>query len=660
MPTGSTPTILWTTVLMLGPGALLGLSVGLRGWLLAGSAPALTLGFTSAMTLLFHRAGVGWGLAGYLIALTVTCLVAALLLRPWRCATWTPSRRWSLADHVTVAAAVAFTGVLGARVMTSGMGSLTTINQTWDAMFHANAIRFIATTGEADPNSLAPLISPHQSRVFYPDVFHAIGALVMRSTGDPAQAVMNAEAVPLALVFALSSVALARSVSPRPAVALWTALLAGMFASMPYDLIHFGSLFPFALATAAMPAVAALLTATLRRPTRNHAIALAVAASGVFATHPSVGVSTAALCVLTLAGYLLWPRTRGYLTRRTWIALGSAVAGAALLLSGDLAGLLGQTADASKVDWPKVSTPSAALGNLLFFGQGSADPQWVLAALFAVGLFTVHKYRASWPLLAFAAVAAGQFVLAAGYDGAISLRLTEFWWNDRWRFAALFIPGALIVSAFGVVRIVDALEPVTARIAARWTGARPTVRLASIVPATVVAVIVLLITGLGYHASNGQRVASPYHRSGPTVLPGETRAFAELKSLNTGNQTVMNDPLDGTGWAYTTQGIPLLFKVPMAMRANTEQVIGADAFTLLTRLNQLDTDPEVRAALTRLGVGWVLVGNGHVPPAPGHRIGLRNLQRVHSLKLVWQNSAASIYRVTTAADAGPPPVAGNR
>lgn len=647
MPTGQTLTIIWTTVLLIGPGVLLGLSIGLRGWLLAGAAPALTLGFTSAMTWGFARLHVGWGLTAYLLALVVTCTVAVAAVRPWRCTTWCPGGpRWSFANHAVVAGGVVLTGLVGARVTLRGMGSLTAINQTWDAMFHANTLRFIATTGRADPASLAPLISPHQRSVFYPDVFHAIGALVMRSTGDPAQAVMNAEGIPLALIFALSSVILVRTLTPRPAVAFWAAVLAGMFASLPYDLIHFGSLFPFALASASMPAVAALLGATLRAPSRNHAIALAVAATGVFATHPSVGVSTAILCVLTLLGFALWPNTRQLLTRKVWLMLAGAVGAAVVLLSGDLAGLVGTTGDASKADWPKVASPSAALGNLVFFGQGAAQPQWVLAILVAIGVFALRRYPASWPLMAFAVIDAAQYVLAAGYDGSISLRLTEYWWNDRWRFAALFIPAAVVVAAMGTTSIVDLATPALNRIAERLRAQRP-IRVAPAL--SVVALVALLVvTGFGYHASNGRRVAQPYSRSGPTVLPGELAAFRRLNALDSTHQLVMNDPLDGTAWAYSQLGVPVVFKVPFAMRPDTRDQIGADRFTLLTRLNQLDDDPSVRAALNRLGVAWVITGRGNVPPAQGLHRGLQHLQTVRSLQLVWSNSAASIYRVLPA------------
>jgi hypothetical protein len=37
------------------------------------------------------------------------------------------------------------------------MGALDTINQDWDASFHANATRFILDTGNADPRALSAL-----------------------------------------------------------------------------------------------------------------------------------------------------------------------------------------------------------------------------------------------------------------------------------------------------------------------------------------------------------------------------------------------------------------------------------------------------------------------------------------------------------------------
>jgi hypothetical protein len=63
---------------------------------------------------------------------------------------------------------------------------------------------------------------------------------------------------------------------------------------------------------------------------------------------------------------------------------------------------------------------------------------------------------------------------------------------------------------------------------------------------------------------------------------------------------------------------------------------------------RLDTDPAVRAAVRDLNIRYVFLSQGQiVGAAPSHIPGLRGLDQVRSLKVVWRNSQTTIYAVSS-------------
>lgn len=641
---------LLSAALLFLPGLAVGVAVGLRGWMLAGVAPALTLGVTAAVSIALPAFGVGFGLTSYVLALVVVLAVLVAVARPWRQSQRRESDepRWSARQDAAVAGAVTFTALLGGRVFEAGTRALVGYNQTWDGIFHGAIVRYIADTGHASPSALGPLLAPHASNYFYPDVFHALAALEVRITGGGVQAVLNALTVPLPLVFALASVAWVRQITDRSAVAFAVAGLAGMFTSLPYDVISFGTLYPFALAGVAMPAVAALTSATLDRPLPRHWLALGIGAAGVFATHPSVGFSVAILCVVLLAGRLVAADARRAVTGRVWLALAGALVVAALILSANIRAVAAQAGAVGGVDWPAVGTPSAELGNLIFFGATTPSPQVWLALVFLVGVITLPRYPRMWPVAAYAAITAGLFVEAAGYDGQLSLTLTQFWWNDRFRLAAMFIVPALLIAAIGAVRVVDlAVGFAVPRITGRTWVARLDESIRAVLRpglAALAVILFVLLTNVGYHAVNARIVGEAFDEK-YLVRPGSTQAFDQLRKLNGTSRPVVNNPLDGTGWAYAEADVPVLFKAAFLPNQVTEQDLGSDEWTILQSFDRLDTDPAVQQAVRNLNARYVIVGPARLFSPKGQFPGFNNLKQVHSLVKVWANGADTIYRI---------------
>src|SRR3954467_12519083 len=66
------------------PGLLLGTALGLRSWILVGSAPALTVGAAGVLAAWVRLVGVRWPAATPAAGLLVLCGGGAACARPWR------------------------------------------------------------------------------------------------------------------------------------------------------------------------------------------------------------------------------------------------------------------------------------------------------------------------------------------------------------------------------------------------------------------------------------------------------------------------------------------------------------------------------------------------------------------------------------------------
>ncbi|WP_158545938.1 DUF6541 family protein [Blastococcus sp. TF02A-30] len=634
----SAPVIAAALALLLVPGFVLGLALGLRGWVLVGSSPALTVGAAGVLAAWYGMTGIAWTTTSTLVGLLVLCAVAVACARPWRGHASPCAIRYGLHHHVAIGAALAGTAVVGALAVQRGTQNLEGIPQYWDAMFHANAVRYIAETQDAAPSALAAVAQPANPDYYYPHTYHSLGALLFDSGVEPVQTVLNSLSACLPAVFALSLVALLRVVAPRPAMVFAGALLAGMFSAFPYDLVNFGPLLPLALAIAVLPAACGLLVRLVRSPSVGVAGALAVAAVGLLTTHPSAAVAAALLMALLL---LTGRRTdRPWRDRRTLLAVVLTAAAAVVLASPGLRGLTGVAGNATEIDWPATETPGGAVGRLLLFNHETLWPQWWLALLLLLGAVAALRSPALRPFLVGAGVFLALFVLAASYDTAVSLRLTSVWWNDRWRLAALFVVPAAVLAAAGFVRLEDWVLRLLDRLPGRPPPAALVARGSVVVG--LLAVLLVLLTPNGYLERNTRQVSLPY-RDGPTVSSGEEAAYAELARLWDGG-TVLNDPADGSPWAYALEGLPLVFKTPLTQPSSPEQ-FGSDRITLIEDFAPERDSAAVEDALESLDVRWVIVGEGFATDTVSRAPGLEGLDAVPGLTEVWSNDAATIYRV---------------
>jgi hypothetical protein len=297
-----------------------------------------------------------------------------------------------------------------------------------------------------------------------------------------------------------------------------------------------------------------------------------------------------------------------------------------------------KTASTLPVSWPVIGSPGQTLGQLLFLNY-VAPPEWWLVTAAIVGLVALRKLTGLHWLMAGGVFFAFLFVLAASYKNGLVSLLTNPWWNDAWRFAALVTITQVVLIGHGIVVVRDFLVGWVAR--RRPQLADGTVARGGVLVA--IGLVLALVTGGLYVVPNKDAIKQAYG-NGPTVNSNERAAMAQLRSLVPPGAVVMNDPVDGSPWMWALDGVRPLFGYPVVVPEDFP-IIGPDRVLLYEQFDELDTNQKVRDLVRAANIQFVYVGSGFAAPSGKRAPGLAVLDGVRSLQKVYENADVRVYRV---------------
>ena len=618
------------------PGFGVAVGAGLARWPAVAAAPLIGYGLTTVGGPLTASLGVAWNIATFLVlSLVAGAVLFALRIfsagrRGERSNEADPTvpvvGRTRLAD-VAMLAGVLIGFAITAVTVLRGIGSLNAIHQDWDAVFHANAIRFIMDSGNADPSALGPVIDYEAAGFYYPNGFHALTAAIGGVSGGNVPALLNGQILLVGGIAGLGLAVLLRAFGLRLAAIVSAPILLAAFASFPYDTLFRGPVLPFAVGVALLPAYAVVVENALSTRRAPILILSALATCGLIGLQPSTAVTGIVFAIALVA--FRWISTPSRI--RQDVVIGVSIGGLTAVLA--VQSLL-QATGATVIDvqdWAAVETAGQAVGDMLLLNHAASFPQYWLVALVAIGALGFRRLRAMWWWLAGSAVFFVLFVASAAYDAPLVEKLTGLWWNDRWRFAAIVVLGMAVLATNGVVVAADTLAGLGRRIPA--LRALTSRQLVAGTAALVLALFALLSSGF-YVDHNADRMASAY-QDGPTVTDAERAAMAVLAGMVAPGERVMNDPNDGSPWMYALQDVTPVFGHILNPPTLPGRPIGPQ--DLLLRFNCLDSDPDVRQIVEDNNIAYVYLGDGFIRAEFEHFAGLDDLSGVDSLQEVWSN-----------------------
>ena len=456
----------------------------LRGWLLVAALPALSLTTIALGAELGHLLHVDWSL---LVPLTVGVGAAGLLLGArqlrdrWR---GDPPRhlaaphdagpggpRTPLLTRDRVVPAAGF--VLGSLFLLlrqlRHMGSVDAVTQTFDGIFHLNAVRHILRHHDASATVVGSMTRMPGQEGYYPSLWHQAASLVAQLSGQDIVLATDVLLIVVGcLLWPLGMMALVGSATTAGPVGVALAgALAGVSAAFPLALMSWGLLLPYLLAIVLLPTVLLgaahllLLSPLERRPGALPLAAVLVSGcAAVLLAHPQGALAAIVLGVpLTIValGVRIGERIRGVVTslRPVLIALACVVASLGI---GLMAWSVARPSRAASA-WDPNATPGEAAWQVISLAPNKGTSWWpvalvMVAAILAVLLLTRSRWLiAPWLLAGVASV-----LVRSQPEGDLRYLLTGPFYSDNNRLAALPVVLAVPLLAVGLEALGTHLE----------------------------------------------------------------------------------------------------------------------------------------------------------------------------------------------------------
>ncbi|MHA7305437.1 DUF6541 family protein [Arthrobacter sp. TMN-49] len=643
------PTLLVAAALIFLPGAILARALGARGitWL-ALSAP-LTMSLIGSGAIFAQSANIRWT---PIVLLIVTMVVAGAALgirylveikhRKDAVSLWVRPPNATVAGLIgglTIAAAV-----LGWR-LTRVFISPENISQTYDNVFHLNAVRYILDTGNASSMQLASL-DPLATGSFYPAVWHGLVSLVAQLAGSTIPVSLNASNIIIgSLVWTISSMYLTtRVLGSRPAVYLMTGALAGAFSAFPYLLLGFGVLYPNFLAIALLPVAIGLVADVLRVTRVGHPgtlrglILLIALLPGLTLSHPSIAIVLGAFA-LPLIAYWFYMRLRAaHVHELAWPWLMASVA-AIVAYSFILKFVWDKFRPSEKASfWLPTQTIAQALGEAVANAPMRGPISWVVVCLTVIGLYALVRSQKQVWLVGTLAVGTFLYVVVSGFEeGALRTSLTGVFYNDSYRLAALLPVIGIAVAVFGTIWLFDLaclkLQANQVGHPRRWVSALTVGSLAA--------------AGLGVMAQDNsvdsavERARSGYSISpeAPLLSTNEAALIARVHQTIPADATVIANPATGASLVYALGSRHVLLPAVSSSPTPQEMVI-------LRHLSEMERDPKVCDAITSLNSFYLLdFGSQQINEMDKPFPTSEQLAQTTGLTLLDQEGHAKLYRI---------------
>jgi D-galactosaminyltransferase len=642
--------VLIAVLLLTLPGAVVA-RAGRLSWPVAiAVGPALTYGVVGLAIIPLGALGIPWNALTALAALVVvTAIVLGLriLLARFRDrdAEAPPVSMW---PALTVAAGVVFGALAIGFAAWRGLPHWQSIPSTWDAVWHANTIRWILDTGQASPTHMGELrnVETHAA-LYYPSTFHALGAVLAQLTGAaPTTAYTLSSLAAAVWLFPLSAALLTWQLL-RPRITEWrtagaaatAAALSASFTSVPYVEFDTASMPNMAAYGIAVPAFV-LITSSLRNRDR---IPLAVLALiGVFSVHITGGV---VVVTFVVAWWLLDALWRPVLGRaRDFVTLVVIAVPTLAVLLPQFLGVLQQAEIIAGHAFLTHQGRKRALFDAIVQHTRHLNDfpiQNLLVALAGAGFVLLLIKRIWWPAAVWALLVISIVHSSAPFGGpigAITGKYSDLFYSDPRRLSAVVT--MLLAPMAGVALWSLALLVVAAarRLARRRLGDREPDR-GFWIGATA-ALLVVTVFGMTWHYFPRHRHLMGEKYDQVMVNDKLLQAMAHLATLPGARDTLIGDAnTDGTPWMYAVAGLHPLwthYDYPV------QQGPGYNRFIFWAYADDADHDPRVAEAVKALNIRYVLTGTrvvrGFVMPD-----GLVSLGKSESWEKIYDNGEARIY-----------------
>lgn len=504
--------------------------------------------------------------------------------------------------------------------------------QGWDNTHHLSTIRYFADSGQWNPlfpnRYLSSEVSPYvnNDNTFYPSAWHILCATVVSLFDAPASLGVNCvNAVLLSIVFPLSVLGLLDTeFKNNRTVLLAGSLLAVGIAACPWDYVIYGPLFPNLFSTCLIPismALFILLTTAYIKNAFQTSLAylflFGISLVSVAIAHPN-GIFT---LLLVLAPFL----THQVLSLMKERGLGKAKRYLAVFSLWILIGLfwilcfrLPFFQSVVTVVWPSIKSLTEAILDLFLLSLVNHPAQPYVALLLLLGLIGIALQPSHRWLLGSLALAATTYVLDAGTDIPAKSLITGFWYTDYHRTGAMYGFIAVLISIYGLSVLITLSKAFISK-ALTYHDATKSKALPL---ASFIVIFIYVVTGVivyfpGYDELGIEQASTAFgyqyrefaNQNDSDLIyydiltSGEEAFCKQVSTLVNDEDLIINDPNDGSIFAYQSLGLNLFYRNCLTPDGDNETT---DSKLIRESLASLSTSYEVRAAVSDIGATYVL------------------------------------------------------
>lgn len=640
---------LTATLLLVLPGTLVARAGRLTWPVAVAAGPTLTYGVVGLAIIPYGAVGIPWTAWTATAALAVVTAGVAGLARltdryrdpagEARTPAWGPAL--AVAGGVLTGAGLIFLAAY------RGLPDWQSIPSTWDAVWHANEIRWILDTGQASSTHMGELRNVEtRMQLYYPSTFHAVAAVLAQLSGAAPTTAYTVSAVAAAVwLFPVSAAVLtwnlmrARTTQWRSAGAAATAAaLSASFTAVPYvefDVAAIPNLVAYGLAVPA----AVLIMSCVRHRDRIPLAVLALV--GVFSTHMTGGIVVVTFVAVWWLCEALRHPVRGRVGDTAVLLAVGALALAVLL--PQFLGVLQQAEIITGHEFVAHQSRPRVLFNAVVQHTRHLNDwpiQNILIALAGAGGVLLLIRRVWWPsvvwlLLIVSIVHSG--APFGGPLGRVAGAYSDLFYSDPRRLSAVIT--IMITPMAGIALFTAAVVLVAgARSLIRRLGVHDPDRRFWI--SVTAAVLLVTTVGLAWHYFPRHRFLLGHKYDQAMIDRRDLDAFAYLAGLPGARDTLIgNANTDGTAWMYAVAGLHPLwthYDYPM------QQGPGHQRFVFWAHADDADRDPRVAEAVDALGIRYLVVSS---PVVRGFRMpdGLVSIDESTSWNKIYDNGQTRIY-----------------
>lgn len=620
-------------------------------------APLVTVLFANGLTVLYGKLGIictWYSVFGPCALVAIVALVISFTLNrgeAGRCldlqvgAPGVSARfpAWLTFDGACMVAYVIVGMLVTTFIFLVPLGTPDAYVESFDNVHHLGQVRAFADSGywSSLGNTLYlgvdASIDPFTYGGFYPSAWHVLAAAVLQMTGVYVACAMNAiNAALLGVVLPLSTFAFMRvAFRTRPSVIAWGSIFSSVFASGACFFLVWGPLYANLMAQCLVPAVMLLFIAFfIDEMGKRERIALVVLfvvglaaivfaqPNGVFST----GVVLAPFCVK-----IAYDKTKKHLVMRGTVpskaikrALLAAVCMVAIIVlvwtAVYLAPFMRGVVD---YRWVPEYSMDEAIMRVWWFSYFAGGVQYLGTALVIVGIIvSLYRREQRWIAVSFL-IMTFIYVICVSTDGQLKQYLAGFWYTDSPRIAAIVAIPLVPLLAIGADALVGEIR-LWARAFSKPPRTAKSGMVAAFVGAALITVCMFAPYGIDSPGLDGRWswVGNPlvvrawdnghqYSAEYAKIYDAEERAFVDEALALVGPEAiVINEPNDGSAYAYGAQGMRIAYRYWRGYEP--EQGEKPESALIRTRLHTIANDPSVQDAVHNLGATYVIqLDQGH-------------------------------------------------